>query len=65
MASFSRSDYERLVSMSRRMMALGRTSGQDRTRRREIKKMARELFTMCENCIGQQSPPLETERGFK
>ncbi len=63
--SFTRKDYEHLVSMSRRMMALGRTGGQTKTQKREIKNMARDLFAMCETVIGQQIPPIEQEQGFK
>ena len=52
MASFNRADYARLVQIAR---LLYRPTISPTSR----KRLARELFTMVEEVVGQQSPPLE------
>jgi len=56
MASFDRSDYERLVAIARELVAMDVGEGAD--------ELAKELFSMAQNVIGQQSPPLFNDNGL-
>lgn len=53
--SFTREDYAFCVKVARHMYALDAGDNTD--------SMAERLFSMCENVIGQQSPPLLEQEG--
>jgi hypothetical protein len=53
--SFNRHDYEKLVAISRSLVRY-------QARPVIVRRLAKELFDMVEDVIGQQSPPLMPNR---
>ena len=65
MSTFDRSDYERLVKIARILDEAAETAPAAMRRtvlRRLARTYAAEIFQMCENVVGQQSPPLGGHR---